>query len=371
MAEKYANTTAEDVRSSVSNIYSDLLSRRRAERAEKEERKEEEREAKRAAKKEKEIDPETGKPKSKKDKREQEYDAWKEVVVGLTGDDLEYVQPKKNKKKYKKWLGEDGDMAPLITKPVKKKKKRNYQKEFDPELNMLKNILNGQNKFTDDLAKRFATMAGPNTKDAMPLNKTMVEFAAVLNASRANSLGVLREIGSVKKTIADLYMKQKKLEHDLGSGNTGFNETDLGLMGSSIANQMFNMGGSQYNPMAESPVSLGETGVVTPTAYTGDGSSPVAVAQPFDPKSWNPSGLGTGTVSAETIPHTIIAELHRKNGSDQGVRWKAIRNDNGEELVGVHIPTLPELPPKSFNEADMTAKGEFDQVYKLQIVNND
>ena len=77
---------------------------------------------------------------------------------------------------------------------------------------MLKNIVAEQNRFNADLQRRYSNAAGPNTRDAMPLNKNLVELAAVINSGRSNSLSLLREIGSIKKSISDLYMKQAKLD---------------------------------------------------------------------------------------------------------------------------------------------------------------
>ena len=218
--------TEKEVKNSISSIYASLLHKREEKRERKAEKKRLEKEEHRE---EEETSEET--PMSKKERRQAKLDAWKEVIIGLTGDDLDYVAPKKSRKKYKKWIDDEMENTITTEKP-KKKKKRNYRKEFEPEINMLKNIVAEQNKFTVDLQKRYQHAAGPNTRDSMPLNKTLVELASVINASRSNSLGVLKEIGNLKKTIADLYMKQHKL--DLDTKGEGFDSQDLGLMGSSI-----------------------------------------------------------------------------------------------------------------------------------------
>ena len=95
---KNKNTMASDVTSSVSSIYADLCRKRESERAAKLEEKRLKKEAK-EAEKETTSTEESTKP-SKKEKRQAEMDAWKEVIIGLTGDDLEYSKPKKSKKKY-------------------------------------------------------------------------------------------------------------------------------------------------------------------------------------------------------------------------------------------------------------------------------
>jgi len=380
MAKKNVDTTATDVRSSVSSIYSSLLNRRQAEREARRAQRDQEKELHDQEKEEKKLK-DDGTKMTKAERRQAELDSWKEIVVGLTGDDLEYSSPKKRKKKYRKWIDDDAAANAMLTPKPKKHKKKNYNKEFEGELSMLKSLVADQNRFSADLLKRFQIAAGPATKDAMPLNKTMVELASAINASRANSLGVLREIGNIKKTIADLYMKQAKAEAD--AGGTGFNSTDIGLMGSSIASQLFGDASVPYggNTVANTPYSSTPDQVVVvgssaPAPYSGDSPQNTQSSQPgqpmqvpqmdtsFDPSTWEGPDLGTSGVAFENIPHTIVVEYHKNDGK---ARFKAIRNDDGSELIGCPVPTCD--PSKlTFNEKDGIVKGEFDESYKLEIL---
>lgn len=377
---KTTTTTETEVRASVASIYSELLDKRRLEREEKEAKKREAIERRHQEKEEKKLH-EDGSKMSKKERREAELNAWKEIIIGLTGDDLEYSSEKKEKKKYRQWIGEE-DGAPVLTPKPKKAKKRNYRKEFEPELVMLKTIVADQNRFTADLQKRFQNAAGPATKDANPLNKTLVELAAAVNASRSNSLGLLREIGNIKKTIADLYMKQKKMDAE-GSGSTGFNSTDVGLMGSSIAASMFgdNAGSSSYiqNTGASAPATPSEnpyasqpSSTIPVTVTPIQSSSPVAPVMPaapvvenFDPSTWGGPDLAPNdSTYYENIPHSVVVEWNKQANT---ARFKAIRNDSGEELTGCPVPTVDPFK-LAFNEKDLTVKGEFDENYKLEII---
>lgn len=357
MKEK-VNTTSDDVKKSVASIYSELLNRRRIEK----EQKQQEREAKKKAEKEaKELSKDDDeKPMSKKEKREASLNSWKEIIVGLTGDDLDYVPTKKSKKKYKKWIDDNDDGNTITISKPKKRKKKNYNKEFEPELNMLKSVVAEQNKFTQDLQKRYQNAAGPNTKDSMPLNKTLVELASVINASRSNSLGILREIGNIKKTIADLYMKQVKLDADT-KGAGGMESQDLGIMGSSLASSIFsnNPYSSTYqsNNVAGSSVSLSDVPV-----QSEQPSIPQVEIKKFDPDSWDGGGLSSGNTKYEAIPHTVVVEWHKE--SDKA-RFKAIRNDTNEELIGCPVPTCK---IKALDQKGLMAKDEFDQVYKVEII---
>lgn len=380
---KSGSTSEEMVRTSVASIYSELLSKRKQEREAKEEKKRIEEEAKRQEKEEKKNSDDVTKL-SKKERREAELDNWKQVIVGLTGDDLEYSSSKKSKKKYRKWIDDENENSTLIPK-AKKNKKKNYSKEFAPELQMLKSIVADQNKFTADLQKRFNTMAGPATRDAMPPNKTMVDLASVINAGRSNSLGVLREIGNLKKVIAELYIKQRK--EDAANGTGAFAPTDLALMGSSVASSLFAdeplMSPMQQfqQPVANNTQTYQESNIINSTtgpiaavarSYPSETPTPVVASVPtpqvqeFDPSSWDgPDDLNVNpSVKFETIPHTVVVEMTKDTGN---IRFKAIHNDTGEELHECPIPTYD---PKNLNinEKDLIAKGQFDETYKLQII---
>lgn len=341
-----ANTP--EIRRSINEIYNSLLEKQKARKAEKEELK--------RKKEEEEIlkDPNDVENKvlSKKEKAQLALDNWKEVIIGLTGDDLEYIEEKKSKKKYKAWFGDDEELNRIISEKPKRKKKRNYNKEFEPELNMLKAIVADQNKFTIDLQKRYNQAVGPVGKDSVHMTKTIVDLAAVINASRGNSLSVLREIGNIKKTIADLYMKQKKLDSELGG--EGFNTTDIGLMGSNLAANLFT------NDTISPSNSIPNTSA-TSESITADIPTAIPMEE-FDPSTWNNENLDSSLTKYEAIPHTIVVEWHK---NENKARFKAIRKSDGTELVGAPVPTCQ---VKSFNEKDLWAKDEFDQVYKLEVV---
>lgn len=358
---KTTETTQAEVSKSVSELYSELLAKRDAAKAEQKARKEAEKAAKREAKANESEEDKEKRKLSKAEKREAELENWRSVIENLTGDDILYSPgKKKKKKKYRKWIGEDDPQADVV-KP-KKKKKRNYQKEFEPELNMLRRIVAEQNKFTADLQKRFQNAAGPATKDAAPLNKALVDLSANINTSRSNSLGMLRAIGDLKKTIANLYMEQKKLEAKEGGKGTEF--TDVGLLGSSIASMRLGDAGG-FDTSAD--ISMGESIPQASTVFEQmqPASSGIDIPE-FDPNSWNggPS-LGEHSATAlEAIPHEIVVEYHK---DDQKARIKAVDANSGEELVGYPVPTI-NPSDLTFNEKDGVAKGEFDQTYRLEVV---
>lgn len=378
MAEKTKSTTESEIRGSVSSLYADILAKRNSERAARQENERLEKEARKAEKEAAKA--ENGEKKlSKKEQREASFEEWRSVIVGLTGDDLEYSSGKKKKKKYTKWIGEKDGASEMTAKP-KKQKKKNYRREFEPELNMLRSIVADQNRFNMDLQKRFQTAAGPATKDAMPLNKTMVELAAAINSGRSNALGYLNAISNVKKTIADLYMKQAKQDHDLGGSGTGAT-TDPALLGSNIAARMFAdnpflagapAGGPNITAPGPDAVAASAGPAFTmPTQMPNipqDNNGQVVIEgtsiPEFDPASWDGGGLSvTPDIASENIPHVFVLEWNKETDSR---RFKAIDPDTGAELPQVPVPTSDPYRLK-INETDLTVRGEFDETYKVTI----
>ena len=354
----------ENMQASVHSIYSQLLAKRQQERDERKARREAER-----AEDEERHTKEDGTKMTKKEKREAEAENWREVITSLTGDDLEYKSKKKNKKKYRKWIDDDNPNTVLTAKP-KKIKKKNYNKEFEADLNMLRTFVSEQNKFNADLWKRWNLLMGPAAKDGQVPTKTMIDMAAALNAGRSNSLSMLNSITNIKKTIADLTMKQKKLDSELG-GTGVADTTDLALIGSSIGASMLGDNAvmmPMQNPYQESsnimqPMSQQAPAAPQPQTSISVTSTPTVKVEAFDPSSWG----GVDSVSAtmyEAIPHSIVVE---KNNSSGAMRFKAIRNDNGEELVGCPVPTS-DISKLAINEKDGFVKGQFDEVYKIQEV---
>lgn len=358
-------TTDEKMISSISSVYADLLSKRKLKEEEKAEQKRVKKELEEKEKEEKED--KEGKL-TKKEKREKELDNWKQVIVGLTGDDLDYEPKKKSKKKYRKWIDDDDFVVDPMKKP-KKPKKKNYNKEFEPELNMLKLLVREQNQYNADLQKRFQNAMGPATKDGQVPNKAMVDLASAIMSGRANSLGMLREIGNVKKTIAELYMKQKKLDSDLGKGNSNFDNSDVGLLGSSIAASMFG-NQAQDGQYQQAPPQQSDTSLFGSPVMSQQPTQSVSAQQQdalannisdFDPSTWQGVPDASDYSKYENIPHHTVVEKNKETGK---VRFKVLRDDTNEELVGCPKPTSDPKDLK-INEEQMTVKGQFDEVFPL------
>ena len=106
------------------------------------------------------------------------------------------------------YFGEDG-------KKKKKKKKKDkdemidYNKEFEPEMNLLQNLLSEQSRFTSSLQKRYDTLESTKSS-ARGVGKFTTDLITSINQGRSTSLQIASNIVSLKKTIADLNMKERK-----------------------------------------------------------------------------------------------------------------------------------------------------------------
>lgn len=99
-------------------------------------------------------------------------------------------------------------------KKKKKKKKKNadltdYSKEFEPEINILRNTLDENLKFTSSLQRRYDSLEG-NKSAARGIGKFTMDLAGQINQARVTSMQITDKIINAKKTIADLQMKERK-----------------------------------------------------------------------------------------------------------------------------------------------------------------
>lgn len=291
-------------------------------------------------------------PLTKEEKIQANLNALESLAIEITGEDLEYDK-KKKKNKYKKWvMGDDDELNNIRVKQIKKKK-RNYEKEFEPHMNMLKNLLAEQNKFRTDLLKRFDLAAGPsNIRDAQ-MNKTIVDLATAISTAGNAALSTMREIGATKKTVAELYIKQRQMESKFGGGDS----QDVGLMGSDIASAILGRPTSipqqQYLQPSQPQPSLNQLPVQLPQEIT--------VSNNFDPSSWNQDSFVSEHTKYEEIPHSFVVEWHP---NEDKARFKAIDPD-GNELKGCPVPTFK---IKNIDPERKIARDDFEQIYPLEIV---
>jgi hypothetical protein len=91
-------------------------------------------------------------------------------------------------------------------KKKKGKKKDSYSKEFEKELKSLYELLNETKEFNTTLDNSYK---GLYKNRSVGSSKFSVDLASVINSTRQTRLNIIKEIGGIRKTIADLNMKKE------------------------------------------------------------------------------------------------------------------------------------------------------------------
>ena len=97
-----------------------------------------------------------------------------------------------------------------------KNEKNNFKKEFAEELTLLYNLLDETNKFGKDLEKELGNLRGSRVRG---VSKYSNDLAELVLSSKQNKLNILKEITSVKKTIADLQIKSEGKNKEKAADN--------------------------------------------------------------------------------------------------------------------------------------------------------
>lgn len=146
-------------------------------------------------------------PSFSKKKRE---DSFSDVMSDEYFEDLMVSSSIKIKKRGK---GTYDDFFGDKKKKKKKKKKKDeptdYKKEFEPEASLLRNLLIDQNKYVDSLQREYDYMAS-HKSSSRGINKNMTDLMNNITQARNLSMQLVDKHVSLKKTIADLSMKERK-----------------------------------------------------------------------------------------------------------------------------------------------------------------
>lgn len=139
------------------------------------------------------------------------------------GDLFEFEEGKKKKKKKKK----KGELT-------------DYNKEFETEAALIKNLLQDQSRFTDSLQQEYDKIK--STKSTVRgVTKAISDLIENINGARALSMQLVEKNINLKKLIAELSIKEKK---ELGLGNDG---GDINNFAASYLNKMINERGNLLN----------------------------------------------------------------------------------------------------------------------------
>ena len=114
----------------------------------------------------------------------------------------------------------------------------NYNKKFSKEMKQHHKLIRQQAIYVDQLEKLFRATTGLGTNNPRQLTKTDVELASVLSQARGQLLQMINGVSTLKKTIADLQLKQwQRMATGNNDDNSAINTSD-DLRGSAVLKQL-------------------------------------------------------------------------------------------------------------------------------------
>lgn len=156
-------------------------------------------------------DDEEVKPKKKKKKKKDKQITDEKLSILMDGIDISddpdlqmsdddiYLITKKPKKGKKKDLFDE--------KQARKKKKKNLEAKFNPEIMALKKILKDADNAALDIKEILDRL---KTSKARYVGKALTDLIAALNTANSTRASVVRDIANIKKSVVDLNLKVDK-----------------------------------------------------------------------------------------------------------------------------------------------------------------
>lgn len=184
--------------------------------------------------------------KEKKKKDEVDSDEWFQTLM-----DLRVDKPKKSRAKN---LFDLDDYYGEKKKKKKKDKKKgtDYQKEFEKEMALYRNLLIDQNKFTDSLQREYDAMTSRKSS-ARGINKAITDLVQNITSARQLSMQLVEKTANIKKTVADLTMKERKENKEANGA-----ENNMADFASSYLKQIVNERQSVLAPNTIGDIEVGE-----------------------------------------------------------------------------------------------------------------
>ena len=189
--------------------------------------------------------PEKKKKKKKEDKEytDKDADEWFNDMMNYSST---YVS--KNGKSYEDLFesaGINGKKKKKKKKDKDKNKEVDYKKEFETEAALFRNLLRDQSAFTESLQKEYDYIKSSKAS-SRGVNKQLTDLIESITAARALSMQLVEKNVNIKKTIADLTLKQKKEMGALLGDNGDLTDFGAAYLKNMIAERqsIINMGSS-------------------------------------------------------------------------------------------------------------------------------
>jgi len=163
------------------------------------------------------------KPKDKKSKKEKKKSKLNSLFI-LDDDDEPYDDGNGliNVEEFIDGVKNSGSPKNIIKEQKKnydklKKNSSDFKKEFAEEITLLYNLLDDTTKFGNALEQDLKSLRGSRVRG---VSKYSNDLAELVLTSKQNQLNILKEISSVKKTIADLQIKADAKNKEKSGGET-------------------------------------------------------------------------------------------------------------------------------------------------------
>lgn len=146
---------------------------------------------------------------TKKRKKSKDYDpdAWFNDMMSTSS-----LKVNKSKSSAYSFFDENGFIGGKKKKKKKDKEKSeliDFNKEFEPEMALYRNLLVDQNRFTEDLQREYNSITSAKSS-SRGITKQMSDLIENITEARTLSMQLVEKNVNAKKLIAELTMKQKK-----------------------------------------------------------------------------------------------------------------------------------------------------------------
>lgn len=268
--------------------------------------------------------------------------------------------------------GEDDfdDIVSENTGSRKKKIDSEYKKEFASNLDLLYNLLKNARDFESKIEKQYDNLNGGGK--VRGISKYTIDMANAVVQARNNTLSIIKEINSVKKTAVDLQMKadSKKETNEGGQSNEMIASAFLNNImngygrGNIMRDMMGNSSGGYYEDdedevVGEMIASLGGNGALS--KYKHDVYMDKIQDRLDSEENHYRSEEGNAYIQYEHLEPKIMVKLCIDDGE---YKFIAVDKDN-QEIYGYPLPSQDSVGRLTFSSDNNYATDSKGRSYKV------
>ena len=241
-----------------------------------------------------------------------------------------------------------------------KKEENVYKKEFAEELTLLYNLLNESTHFGKKLDRKFDAMEGNKTRG---INKFSNDLAMSIISVKGNKLSILKEIASIKKTIADLKFKESKGKEEGGGSMERLASSYLkGIMTQGRGDFIKNMGSAGYDDYTSEDDHVTSAHL---NSYEQDDIDEVISRRLNDEGNPFRSKEGSLNIEMETLGIRTMIKYNLDTGE-----WYFFNVDrDGQRVDGYPLPSADKKI--KWSEDYTSATDEWNGIYKVLSVTDE